>query len=75
MSLFSLTILTLPGRRPWAIEIKRNLAPKPGKGFHSACADIDPEAKYVVYPGRDEFTVSNGVSAINVVGLAGRITE
>ena len=62
-------ILTLPGRRPWAIEIKRSLTPKPGRGFYSACADIEPEAKYVVYPGSDRFELGNDVSAIGLVEL------
>ncbi len=34
-------LLQLPGRRkPWAIEIKRGLAPKLERGFHLACDDV-----------------------------------
>ena len=68
-------IVTLPGRRPWVIEIKRSLEPKLTKGFYHACADVKPEAKYVVYPGAEQFSLSNDVSAINVVDLACRITN
>ena len=63
-------ILALPGREPWAIEIKRSLEPRLSKGFHHACADIRPEAKFVVYPGGERFKMSNGVEAINVAELA-----
>ena len=63
-------ILALPGRKPWAIEIKRSLEPRLSKGFHHACADIKPEAKFVVYPGDERFKMSNGVDAINVAELA-----
>jgi uncharacterized protein len=63
-------ILTLPGREPWAVEIKRSLEPRLSKGFHHACADIRPEAKFVVYPGGERFKMSNGVEAINVAELA-----
>ena len=63
-------ILALPGREPWAIEIKRSLEPRLSKGFHHACADIRPEAKFVVYPGVERFKMSNGVEAINVADLA-----
>ena len=63
-------ILALPGRKPWAIEIKRSLEPRLSKGFHHACADIRPEAKFVVYPGDERFKMSNGVDAINVAELA-----
>ncbi len=66
-------IVTLPGRRPWVIEIKRSFEPKLTKGFYHACADVKPEAKYVVYPGAEQFSLSNDVSAINVVDLACRI--
>lgn len=35
-------LMTPPGSRPWAIEIKRSLTPRVEKGFHLACEDIDP---------------------------------
>ncbi|MBX9908914.1 MAG: ATP-binding protein [Beijerinckiaceae bacterium] len=60
-------VLTLPGRRPWAIEIKRSLTPKVEKGFHHACEDIDPERRMIVYPGLEPYPFS---SAIDVVPLA-----
>lgn len=63
-------ILTLPGREPWAIEIKRSLEPRLSKGFHHACADVRPEAKFVVYPGGERFKMSKDVEAINVAELA-----
>lgn len=60
-------VLTLPGRRPWAIEIKRSLTPKVEKGFHHACEDIDPERRMIVYPGLEPYPFSG---AIDVVPLA-----
>jgi predicted AAA+ superfamily ATPase len=63
-------LLGLPGHKPWAIEVKRSLAPKPAKGFHHACADVNPEARYVVYPGKERFRVADGVEAISLVALA-----
>lgn len=60
-------VLTLPGRRPWAIEIKRSLTPKVEKGFHHACEDIDPERRMIVYPGLEPYPFS---STIDVVPLA-----
>lgn len=68
-------ILALPGRRPWAIEIKRSLEPRLTRGFHDACADVDPEAKYVVYSGKEQFAMPNDVSAISVVDLARRVAN
>ena len=68
-------ILTLGGRKPWAIEIKRSLEPKVGRGFHEACADIKPEAKFVVYPGEEEFPLPRNIRAVNVADMARLVIE
>ncbi len=68
-------ILTLGGRKPWAIEIKRSLEPKVGRGFHEACADIKPEAKFVVYPGEEEFPLPRNVRAVNFADMARLVIE
>jgi len=66
-------ILTLPGQKPWAIEVKRSVEPRLSKGFYFACEDIQPEARYVVYPGEESFAVSKEVAAISVVDLAQKL--
>ena len=66
-------VLTLPGRQPWAIEIKRSLNPRPSRGFHSACEDVEPEARFVVYPGGERYRVAQDVKALRVVDLASEI--
>lgn len=68
-------VLTLPGREPWAIEIKRSLDPRPRKGFHSACEDVRPEAKFVVYPGNERFRIAEDIEVVTVVDLANEIAE
>lgn len=57
-------LITPPGRKPWAIEIKRSLAPKVEKGFYLACEDIQPERRIVVYPGTETFPMKNEVTAM-----------
>ena len=64
-------VLTLPGGPLWAVEIKRNSAPKVERGFHAACADLKPQKQFVVYPGKERYSLGNGVDAIGVVTLAG----
>jgi uncharacterized protein len=59
-------LLTLPGDRQWAIEIKRSLAPKVEKGFHLACADLEPHRSCVVYPGNDRFPLSTDIEAMGL---------
>ena len=59
-------LLTLPGNRQWAIEIKRSLAPKVEKGFHLACADLEPYRACVVYPGKERFPLAANIEAMGL---------
>jgi predicted AAA+ superfamily ATPase len=63
-------ILTLPGGEMWAIEVKRSSAPGIERGFHSACSDLNPQKRFVVYPGKDRFPLDEKTDAIGVVALA-----
>jgi len=64
-------VLTLPGRlKPWAIEIKRSTVPALERGFHVACEDLQPSARFVVHPGDERFSLARGVDAIGLVELA-----
>ena len=57
-------LLKRPGeRRPWAIEIKRGLAPKLERGFHLACDTINPLHRRVVYSGSERFPLAENVEA------------
>lgn len=63
-------LLKLPGTRaPWAIEIKRRLAPRIERGFHLACEDVRPARRRVVYGGKDRFPIAAGVEAVPLVEL------
>lgn len=59
-------VLTLPGGAVWAIEVKRNLAPKVERGFHSACEDLKPARRIVIYPGDEAFPLPNGIEVISL---------
>ena len=63
-------VLTLPGGKLWAIEIKRNSAPGIERGFHSACADLKPKKRFVMYPGTERFPLDENTDAIGIVALA-----
>ncbi len=56
--------------RLWAIEIERGLAPKVDRGFHHACADLEPERCFVVYSGTKRFRLRDGIEAISLIDLA-----
>lgn len=63
-------LLSLPGRRkPWAIEIKRSLAPRLERGFHLASESIRPERSFVVYAGSERYALAGEVEAIALVDL------
>ena len=68
-------ILEFPDRHRWAIEVKRSLSPKLQKGFHFACEDIDPTSRFVVYPGRETFSLSQGVLAISLLSICEKLTS
>lgn len=59
----------------WAIEIKRSSAPKPSKGFHSACDDLNPKEKFIVYSGSDTFTIKNDITIISLYDIMERLVK
>lgn len=62
-------VLDLPGEGLWAVECKRNQAPRPDRGFYLGCGDLKPKRKWVVYPGSERFSLGEGVEAISAEGL------
>lgn len=66
-------VLSIPGKGPWAIEIKRSLTPKLERGFHHACEDVQPDAGFVVYPGAERYPMAGGVEAISLAGLCEKL--
>ena len=54
----------------WAIEVKRSLAPKVSRGFHSACEDVNPARAFVVHAGDDRFPISRSVEGVGLRELA-----
>jgi len=63
-------VLTLPGDVLWAIEIKRGSAPKVGRGFHQACADLSPAKQFVVYGGTERFPLNADTEAVGLAEMA-----
>ncbi len=69
-------VLELPGKRGlWAIEIKRGLTTRPGKGFHNARQDLKPARSFIVYPGDDHYAIEKGVEAIGLREMASILNE
>ena len=63
-------VLELSGGARWAIEIKRSLAARVGKGFHLACADVEPARAFIVHAGGDRYPLAEDLEAVGVRELA-----
>jgi predicted AAA+ superfamily ATPase len=62
-------LLVWPGGEQWAIEFKRSLSPKVERGFHSACDDLKPARKWVVYPGQEVYPLAADIQAVSLLDL------
>ncbi|WP_187970732.1 ATP-binding protein [Aquibium microcysteis] len=61
------------GKELWAIEVKRSSAPARTKGFHNACDDVKPTARFLVYPGSEAFPLRDEVTALPLPDLMNRL--
>ncbi len=68
-------ILEFSPKEKWAIEIKGSAAPSLSKGFYIACNDIKPQRRYVVYAGKDQFSLTDAVIAISLPDLMQEILK
>ena len=57
----------------WAIEIKRSLSARVGRGFHLACADVEPTRAFIVHAGGDRYPLAENLEAVGVRELAGEL--
>ncbi len=62
-------------RRRIAIEIKRSLVPKPAKGFYMGCEDIKATHRFVVYPGKEKFSLSENLTVAPLVDIMETLQE
>jgi predicted AAA+ superfamily ATPase len=60
-------VLITPNKEIWAIEVKRNSAPKPGRGFTEACVDIQATHKWIVNSSNDRYPLTNNVEVIGLL--------
>ena len=62
-------LLVWPDGDLWAIEVKRSLSPKIERGFYSACADLNPTRKFVVYPGQEQYRMAEDIMVIALADI------
>lgn len=66
-------VIDLGNKQLWAIEIKRSTAPVVSKGFFSACDDLTPTKKFVVYGGNERFPVAKDIEVLSLKDMLGEI--
>jgi uncharacterized protein len=59
-------VLDFPSGERWAVEIERVRGAKPGRGFYSACDDVEPHQLFVVHSGVDHVALGPDVEAIGL---------
>ena len=57
-------LLTWPDGTHWAIEVKRSTTPKVERGFHSACQDVLPTKKWLIYPGTEIYPLGHDITCM-----------
>lgn len=62
-------VIEFSGKKKYAIEIKRSVAPTLSKGFHLGCEDVKATHRYIVYPGKERFPISKQVTALSLIDM------
>ncbi|GAA0531338.1 hypothetical protein LX66_1114 [Chitinophaga japonensis] len=62
-------VLEKSPKEKYAIEIKRSLAPTVSKGFHLGCDDIGATKRFIIYPGKERFPSSYGVTVLPLIDM------
>ncbi|MGY6553426.1 MAG: ATP-binding protein [Wenzhouxiangella sp.] len=66
-------VLDIPGHGRWAFEIKLSLSPRPRRGFHHACDDLKPDQRIVVYPGQEDYALTDMIEAVGFASATKRL--
>ncbi len=57
-------MITWPDGQHWAIEIKRSTTPRVERGFYSACDEVLPSQKWLIYPGSESYSVGDAIEVM-----------
>lgn len=68
-------LLRLPRGDLWAVEIKRSLAPSLERGFHHACADLNPQRRLVIYPGTETYPLGKEIEVMPLQRASAFVAE
>ena len=66
-------LLEIPGHGLWAVEIKRGLSSRPERGFYTACEDLQPDLRFLVNAGVEQYPLNATTTAIGLHALARKL--
>lgn len=61
-------LLQIPKHGLWACEVKRSRAPSLSRGFYTACTDLSPAQRLLVYPGEGTYPIKPDVQVTPLWG-------
>jgi predicted AAA+ superfamily ATPase len=67
-------VIEMNSKERFGIEIKRSQAPSVSKGFHLGCADIRATKRFIVYPGKERYPVTNEITAMPILEMMKELT-
>ena len=59
----------------WAIEIKRGHTFSISKGFYESCNSLEIQQKFVIYPGKESFSLPHDVRALSLVTFMAKLRK
>ena len=59
----------------WAIEIKRGHTFSLSKGFYESCNSLEIQQKFVIYPGKESFSLPHDVRALSLVSFMAKLRK
>lgn len=68
-------VIERPGKKLWAVEIKRSYSPAYSKGLRIAGADIDADRNFIIYPGTESYPVADSAEVISLQDFLVRLAN
>ena len=68
-------VLDIPRHGRWACEVKLSLTPRPRRGFHRACDDLETDQRIVVYPGQEDYPLTETTEVVGFANAVNRLRE
>lgn len=62
-------LIERPNKEVWAVEVKRNMAPKFSKGYSISASELNTAKNFIVYPGNERYPINEHTEVIGLSAL------